>query len=147
MKDIVIRTVCRVIVPFVQVYGLYVIFHGHLSPGGGFAGGAILGSSMVLFALSFHLEAGAQKLGHETSSYLESGGGIWYILIGLLGLALGSNFLTNRAAGLGFGLPGQLFSGGMIFLLSLGIGVKVASTMFTLFYNLSEEEGSGGDHQ
>lgn len=145
MEDIVVRTVCRLMLPFIQVYGFYVIFHGHLSPGGGFAGGAIIGSSMILFGLSFNLKAGTSKLSHETSSFLESGGGIWYILIGLLGMALGSNFLTNQAAGLGFGIPGQVFSSGMIFLLSIGIGLKVASTMITLFYNLGGGESSDGD--
>jgi len=144
MDDLVIRSVSRLVVPFIQLYGFYVIFYGHLSPGGGFAGGAIVASSMILYGLSFNLEAGSRKLGHDISSLMESGGAIWFLMIGLIGILFGSNFLANRFAGVSLGTPGQLFSGGIIFFLSLGIGVKVASTMITLFYSLSGGEDNSG---
>ncbi len=146
MEDIVVRSIARLLVPFIQLYGFYVIFHGHLSPGGGFAGGAIVASSMILYGLSFNLEAGSRKLSHEVSTVLESGGALWFLFIGLAGLLVGAPFLTNQAAGFYLGVPGRLFSSGMIFLLSIGIGVKVASTMITLFYSLSGGEDSGGNH-
>ncbi len=146
MEDVIVRSICRIVVPFIQIYGFYVIFHGHLSPGGGFAGGAIVASSMILFGLSFNLEEGSRKLGHDVSSVLESGGAIWYLLVGIFGIVLGANFLANKAAGFYLGTPGTLFSSGMIFLLALGLGAKVASTMITLFYSLSGGENSGGDH-
>ena len=146
MNDVVVRSVARIIVPFIQLYGLYVIFHGHLSPGGGFAGGAIVGASMILYSLAFNLEACYRKFSHNTSSLLESGGALWYLLIGLLGILAGGVYLTNRAAGFYLGVPGQLFSSGMIFLLSMGIGTKVASTIITLFNSLCEGSGSDGDH-
>jgi len=146
MEDVIVRSICRIVVPFIQIYGFYVIFHGHLSPGGGFAGGAIVASSMILFGLSFNLEEGSRKLSHDVSSLLESGGAIWYLLVGIFGMVLGANFLANKAAGFYLGIPGTLFSSGMIFLLALGLGVKVASTMITLFYSLSGGENSGGDH-
>jgi len=145
MEDIVVRSVARLLVPFIQLYGLYVIFHGHLSPGGGFSGGAIVASSMILYGLSFNLESGTRKLSHDFSSLLESGGALWFLLIGLIGILAGSNFLANRVAGVPLGTPGQLFSSGIIFLLALGIGAKVASTMITLFYSLGGEIG-GGNH-
>ena len=50
-RDIIIRTVCRLLVPFVQLFGLYVIMHGHSSPGGGFQGGVIIASSFILLAM------------------------------------------------------------------------------------------------
>jgi len=146
VEDIVVRSVARIIVPFIQLYGFYVIFHGHLSPGGGFAGGAIVASSMILYGLSFNLEAGSRKLRHDVSTVLESGGALWYLLIGLFGILVGGQYLTNLGAGFYRGVPGQLFSSGMIFLLSMGIGAKVASTMITLFYSLSGGEDSGGNH-
>jgi multicomponent Na+:H+ antiporter subunit B len=145
MEDIVVRSISRLIVPFIQLYGLYVIFHGHLSPGGGFAGGAIVASSMILYGISFNLEAGSRKLSHDVSSLLESGGALWYLLVGLIGILLGSNFLANKIAGVNLGTPGQLLSSGIIFLLALGIGAKVASTMITLFYSLSGGESSDGN--
>jgi len=146
MEDIVVRSIARLLVPFIQLYGFYVIFHGHLSPGGGFAGGAIVASSMILYGLSFNLEAGSRKLSHDVSTVLESGGALWFLFIGLAGLLVGAPFLTNKAAGFYLGVPGRLFSSGMIFLLSIGIGVKVASTMITLFYSLSGGEDTSGNH-
>jgi len=146
MEDLVVRSVSRLIVPFIQLYGLYVIFHGHLSPGGGFAGGAIVASSMILYGLSFNLEAGSRKLSHDASSLLESGGALWYLAVGMAGIALGSNFLANKIAGIDVGTPGQLFSSGIIFLLAVGIGAKVASTMITLFYSLSGGDAGSGNN-
>lgn len=139
MDDLVTHSVCKLMVPFVQLYGAYLVFYGHLSPGGGFAGGAVIASSMVLYALSFGRETVSRRIPPHTSHLLESGGGIWYVLIGLIGILLGANYLTNKAAGFYIGSPGHLFSSGMIFLLALGLGAKVASTMITIYYNLSAE--------
>ena len=140
VDDLVARTVCRLVVPFVQLYGAYLVFYGHLSPGGGFAGGAVVAASIILYALAFGRETAEQRVAPGISHLLESGGGLWYILVGLFGMLLGANFLANKAAGFYLGIPGQLFSSGIIFLLALGVGLKVASTMVTLFYNLSTEE-------
>lgn len=146
MDDLVTRSVCRFLVPFVQLYGAYLIFYGHLSPGGGFAGGAVVASSIILYTLSFGRETALTRIDPGFSHILESGGGIWYILVGLLGILTGVNFLANKAAGFYLGIPGQLFSSGMILLLSLGLGLKVSSTMITLFFNLSAEDNDDDGH-
>jgi len=146
MEDVVVRSISRIIVPFIQLYGIYVILYGHISPGGGFAGGAIVAASMIFYGLSFNLEAGSRKLTHDVSSWMESGGALWYVFLGLLGIVMGGNFITNQAAGFYTGVPGQLVSSGIIMLISLGIGAKVASTMITIFYSLSAGEESSGDH-
>ncbi len=138
MEDIIVRIVVRLIVPFIQIYGVYVVLNGHLSPGGGFAGGAILGSSMLLFGLAFNLEEGSKKLSHDTSMLLESGGALLFGSLGILSILLGSNYLGNANAGFPLGTTGNLFSGGIIFIITMAIGVKVASTVITLFYNLAE---------
>ena len=145
MEDIIVRYISRIIVPFVQLYGLYVILHGHLSPGGGFSGGAIVGASMILYALAFNLGAGTKKLSHDVSSVLESGGALVFAGMGILAVLLGTNFLGNRAAGLPLGVPGNLFSSGAIMVITFAVGIKVASTMITLFYNLVEKEGNSHD--
>jgi len=141
LEDVIIRFISRIIVPFIQVYGLYVILHGHLTPGGSFSGGAVLGSSMILFALSFNLERGAKKLTHDASTVLECGGILWFTVLGLYGIFAGANFLTNQGAGFNLGVPGQAVSGGIIMLVTIGLGLKVASTVITLFYSLIEVEG------
>lgn len=140
MNDIIVKMISRLLIPFIQIYGIYIILHGHLSFGGGFSGGALVGSSLMLFAIIFGLKASEEKLPHKVSSFLESFGILSYILIGLVGLMLGQNFLSNQTAGFPMGNFGRLFSAGMIPLLTLAIGVKVASTMITLLQRLLKEE-------
>lgn len=138
MQDIVLQTVVKVIVPFIQVYGLYIIFHGHISPGGGFAGGAVIASSFILFALANDVEEGFKRFPRLVGKWLEALGGLIFITLGLVGIIRGAAFLTNVPEWLG--RQGELFSAGLIPLLTLAIGIKVCSTVVTLFYHLLEEE-------
>ncbi len=136
MEDRIVRIICRLVLPFIQIYGIYIIVYGHLSPGGGFAGGAIIGSSMVLFALSFNIGAGSKKIPEKASSFMESGGALFFALAGIVSIIIGGNYLANQEAGFGLGSFGTLLSGGLIPLLSVAIGIKITSTIVTLFYDL-----------
>ncbi|WP_034327798.1 MnhB domain-containing protein [Alkaliphilus transvaalensis] len=140
MDDLIVKTITRLIVPFIQLYGIFIILHGHISPGGGFSGGAILGSSIILFTLSYGLERASKKVPHKISAILESAGILWYIFIGLIGIALGGTFLANQDSGFFMGEAGRILSAGMIPLLTVAIGIKVASTMVTLFHTIIEED-------
>jgi multicomponent Na+:H+ antiporter subunit B len=139
VDDLVLKTVARLLIPFIQLYGLYVILHGHLSPGGGFAGGVIVAAGFVLYALAFGRSALATVFPERLSTWLESGGILWYVGLGLVGVFAGGAFLANARAGFPLGLAGRLFSSGLVFLLNLGIGIKVAATIATLFRHLEEE--------
>ena len=141
MNDLIVRSIARIIIPLIQLYGLYIIIHGHLSPGGGFSGGAILGASFILYSLVFGLEAGEKKAPHHVTSLLEAGGILWYILLGLVGIIKGAGFLANGGEIVFLGIPGSLVSGGLIPLITIGIGLKVGSTIITLFHALISEEG------
>ncbi|SDK95696.1 MnhB domain-containing protein [Natronincola ferrireducens] len=140
MDDLIVKTVARLIIPFIQVYGIFIVMHGHLSPGGGFAGGAILGASFILYTLAFGLHKGHKKIPHEISSKVETGGILWFIFIGFIGIWTGHQFLTNKEAGFYMGDTGRVISAGLIPLATFGIGGKVASTMITLFHTLIEED-------
>lgn len=140
IDDQIVRITSRLVVPFIQVYGIYVILNGHLTPGGGFSGGAIFGASLVLIALSFNLEVGVKQISHHTASILESGGALGYALTGLFALFLGGRYLANQSAGFPIGEAGQLFSSGAILVITVFVGIKVASTIVTLFYNIIEGE-------
>ena len=140
MDDLIVRNISRMIIPFIQLYGIFVIFHGHLSPGGGFPGGAILGASIILYTLAFGARKGHQKMPHHLSKKLESGAILWYMLLGMVGIWTGHHFLTNQQAGFYMGSTGQILSGGFIPLITLAIGLKVGSTMITLFHTMIEEE-------
>ncbi len=142
MNDLIVKVITKMLFPFVLVYGFYVILHGHLSPGGGFSGGAIIGGGFVLFTLSYGLEKAEKMLPHRLLKFVESGGLIWYMLIGMVGIIGGGWFLTNREAGFWMGTTYKLFSSGMILWITFAIGMKVASTMISLFRLLIEEEQS-----
>jgi multicomponent Na+:H+ antiporter subunit B len=123
----------RVVIPFTQVFGLFVIFNGHLSPGGGFAGGTIIGASLILKALVSNYRQ--DRRAEFRSEVLESASVAWYLLMGLVGLLAGHAFLSNAGV-FPLGSPGMPLSSGMILIVSMGVGAKVASTMQTLFLGL-----------
>ncbi len=138
-ESLIIRTMARLMTPFIQMFGAYIILHGHLTPGGGFPGGALIGASMILIAVVFGVSEGERRMSHDMSIVLDSLA-ILYIIIGFFGILLGVSFLTNNGAGFSLGTQGTLFSGGIIPILNIIIGLKVASTGKTLFYSLASEE-------
>ena len=143
MNDLILKTITKWLLPFIQLYGVYVVFHGHISPGGGFSGGAILGASIILYIIVFGADKGEKKLPHQTSLIIESGGVAWYMIIGLIGLAITGSYLSNQNAGFYIGEAGALISAGMIPLITIGVGMKVASTMITLFKAIIKEQEHG----
>lgn len=140
MSNLIVQTVARAIIPFIQVYGVYIVFYGHLSPGGGFSGGSIIGASLILFTLSFGMKKTLIKMPHEISERIESGVILWYVGLGLIGIIRGYNFLTNKEAGFFMGETGNILSAGIIPLITAGIAFKVASTILTLFHTIIKEE-------
>ena len=140
MDDLFVRVITKMILPFIQLYGLYVIIHGHLSPGGAFSGGAIYASSLVLYTLAYGLVKGEKRLSHDSSARFESGGILLFIAAGLAGIFLGQTFLTNQAAGFPMGELGKVMSAGLIPFVTFVLGLKVMSTVVTLFHTMLEEE-------
>lgn len=139
VEDMILRELATIMVPILQMYGIYIIAHGASSPGGGFAGGAVLGLSMVLYTLVLGRDRSLTKMPDKVTTVLVSIGPFWYASLGFVGLLRGVNFLTNKGAGVPLGTPGQLFSGGLIAVITVGVGLKVASTIVTLFHALTEE--------
>lgn len=147
--------------PLIQVFGLYVVFHGHLSPGGGFSGGVVLALSMVLFSLVFGRRATMLMLVNPDEP--ARGSARWRHTLAGFGLLMDMNarvplgliagvlvisikilsFLAPGTFKLPLGTPGSLFSSGLILVLSIGVGLVVASTILTLFLILIEEAPHG----
>lgn len=140
MDDLFVKTITRMILPFIQVYGIFVVLHGHLSPGGGFSGGAIIGAGIVLYTLAFGLQAGKKKMPHEVSLKIETSGVLIYAGMGLVGIFAGYHFLANKVAGFPMGTLGRTLSAGLIPIVTVAIGLKVMSTIITLFHTMIEEE-------
>lgn len=140
MNDLVLKTVSRIIIPFIQVYGIFIILNGHLSPGGAFPGGVIVASSLILYSICFSASKLKDKIPHSFSQKVESWSVIMFVFLGLIGIAKGFNFLTNQKALLLTGKTGTIISGGLIPVLSILIGIKVASTILTLFISMINQE-------
>jgi len=112
----------KLIYPAILVLGAYVFIHGHLTPGGGFQGGAIIATGILLMMMSykdFHLN-------HTVLTWIESVAGITFATIGIAGLIVGKTFLENFMP---IGTLNDLFSGGIIPIIYIAVGFKVAAEL------------------
>jgi multicomponent Na+:H+ antiporter subunit B len=117
------------------VFGMYVILHGQLTPGGGFHGGVIIGAAWLLVYI-----ASGQRLFHRLTpkklvDAIEASGAAMYAIIGLLAFISGGLFLQNI---LPLGTPGDITSGGTIALINLFVGIEVATAFMLLFSEFIE---------
>ncbi|NPV70802.1 MAG: sodium:proton antiporter [Firmicutes bacterium] len=140
MDSTIARTIGRLVLPFIQVLGLYIAFHGHLSPGGGFAGGTVVGASLIL-ALLLDIPFRGKSVLKESFALAESSCLVIYAMIGFVGIAAGTGFLGNLSAGFPRGIPGSVLSAGYMVPLGVAICLKVASTIGSLFWALAREDG------
>ena len=132
--NFMLRVGSRALFGIILMTGVYIAIHGHLTPGGGFPGGAMIASSMLLLYLADD-EFRAKIKGFKM---LESFAGTAYVLIGLTGLLLGGYFLENL---LDNGVIGDLFSAGIIPIVYVLIGLKVGSEISGIIDNFLTEEG------
>lgn len=95
----VIMSTVKVVAPFALTYALYVTLHGAASPGGGFQGGAIVGSVVLMIAFAFGIEPTRRWLSNELVVGLAAGGAAVFMLVGLGTMALGGAFLEYGAYG------------------------------------------------
>ncbi len=135
--DFIVEKVSRYLIPFIQLFGLYVIAHGHYSPGGGFQGGVILGASIILLSVSHNLRTALRRMGEKTSALFSPIGVLIYAGTGFLCMVLGYNFLDYQAlAALLPGGPIMARSHGIL-LVEIGVGMAVMGTMVWIFKNLA----------
>jgi len=135
--DLVIRTTCRMIIPFIQVFALYVIAHGHHSPGGGFQGGVILGASFVLFAIGFNLRSAINQMGEKVTAFLCALGVFIYAFTGILCVVFKSNYLDYSALAVLFGTDPVTARSYGILIVEIGVGIAVMAVMVVLYFNLA----------
>jgi len=124
------------IYPVLWLFPLYVILHGHLSPGGGFHGGVTMGVLLIMISVLYGTAFSLPKLSLTALSYTEYSSALAFILVGLAGVVHGSGFLSNIGAGFFKGSPGDLVSAGFLPLLNVIIGFKVAAGLVSIYYQL-----------
>jgi multicomponent Na+:H+ antiporter subunit B len=133
-QDVIVKTLSRLLVPFMVVYALYVIMHGHHSPGGGFQGGVILAAGFVLLVVSHGLEQTRKRLSEKASGALSSIGVFIYAGIGALCLIPGGNYLDyGKLSKLLPVAPAEARSLGILGV-EIGVALAVMAVMFTIFH-------------
>jgi multicomponent Na+:H+ antiporter subunit B len=140
--DLIVKTTCRLVIPFIQIFALYVIAHGHYSPGGGFQGGVIMGASLVLFAIAFNLRAAIRRMSERVIMLLAALGVGIYAGVGILCMLLEKNYLDYSALATFFAFdPVNARSHGIL-MVEIGVGIVVMAVMVLLYYILA----SAGKH-
>jgi len=131
--SLVLYTGCRLLFPLVLLFGAYLFIHGHLTPGGGFQGGAVIASAFVLV----YLGCRGKRISEKGSKTIESLGALVFIGVGLVGLAVGGRFFLSNF--LPKGELYTLFSAGIIPVIYIAIGLKVGSELAGVVDHLWEE--------
>jgi len=134
---IIVKTVSSWVKVLIFLFGIYIILFGHLTPGGGFAGGVILASSYVLLMLAFGREFVEKDLPLALDSKLDCLGAFMFALIAILGLVFGGVFFVNFLQKYLPGEPLNLISAGTIPLSNIAIGLKVGASLFLVIFLLS----------
>jgi multicomponent Na+:H+ antiporter subunit B len=131
--SLVLTTGCRLLFPLMLLFGAYVFIHGHVTPGGGFQGGAIIASAFLLV----YLGCRGRRISKVRSTVTESLSGLVFVVMGLLGLTVGGGyFLANFMP---HGLLNQVWSAGIIPVIYIAVGFKVGSELAGVIDNLVEE--------
>ncbi|OPL18685.1 MAG: hypothetical protein AVO35_04975 [Candidatus Aegiribacteria sp. MLS_C] len=131
--SLIVKTVTRLTVGLIFLYGIYIILHGHLTPGGGFAGGVIIALSFINLDLAFGGKVSAGIFSKESTGVVEALGALMFLALALIGLQYGGffdNFLHPD------GEPGGLVSAGIIPLENIAISLKVGAGLFGIFLTL-----------
>ena len=129
----ILSTGSMFLLPLLLLFGVYIFLHGHLTPGGGFQGGVVIASGMLLVLLS----RVSHRLNHLVLTLLESLSGFSYVLIGAAGIFLAAGFLDNTV--LPLGSYGRLLSAGAIPLIYSFVGLKVGTELTNILDTMKEE--------
>jgi multisubunit Na+/H+ antiporter MnhB subunit len=132
--SVIVKKVTQLIAGLIFLYGIYIIAHGHLSPGGGFAGGALIAGSFILLILAFGSDILRLRKEEAGSTVTESIAVLAFVLLAVAGLFVGTrvffvNFLPK-------GTVGELVSAGLIPLYNIFTGIEVAAAIVTIFLAL-----------
>jgi len=130
----IVKTVTGGMAGMTFLYGTYIVLHGHLTPGGGFAGGVMVCAAFILIVLARGSEEAVSESKKWRSSVAESLGIFAFWILAMIGLIGGAfffyNFLTK-------GKPFHLLSAGFMPLSNIAIGLEVASALFAVFITLA----------
>ena len=132
---IIVKKITQIICPIIFMFGLYIIVHGHLTPGGGFAGGVIMAGAFILQILANgNILSGLRKEEHNLE-FMESAAILGFLIIAGLGLLISGSFVFF-ANFLNKGELGNLISAGFIPIENIVVGAEVCAAIATIFIAL-----------
>mgnify|MGYP004490262961 FL=1 len=131
-NDLILQHIAKVLVPIILMFGMYVIMNGHISPGGGFSGGAIMGAGLILYLNAFGFKKTESFFTFKTFQIVSLCALSFYAISKAYSFFTGANHLWSFITP---GTPGKLFSAGLIPYLNLAVGLVVCCTMYA-FYTL-----------
>lgn len=134
-QQTLIRVIAKMTIPFILVFGCYVILHGELGPGGGFQGGVILAAAFILYGLVFGADELRRRIPTSIIDACMALGALLYASVGLASMRLGGTFLDYGM--LTRGPAGDNEALGMS-LVEYGVGLTVCSVMVTIYLMISE---------
>lgn len=129
-QNLILKYGAMILVPFVILFGVYVILNGHISPGGGFSGGAIIGAGLILYALAFGHEKISKVLNYRSFTVITSCALLTYAGCKAYSFYTGANHLGGEIPK---GIAGAILSGGFILPLNICVGIIVALTMYGFY--------------
>ena len=129
-NDVILQTAARVLVPPIIIFGIYVILGGHLGPGGGFSGGAIIGAGLILYLNAFGFKKTERFFTGKTYKILSVCALGCYCLAKSYSFYTGANHIESMIP---LGTPGAILSSGLILILNICVGIVVAGTMYTFY--------------
>lgn len=129
-NDVILQTVARILVPPIIIFGIYVILCGHLGPGGGFSGGAVIGAGLILYLNAFGFAKTERFFTAKTYKWMSFGALACYALAKSYSFYTGANEIHSVIP---LGTPGAILSSGLILLLNICVGIVVAGTMYTFY--------------
>lgn len=136
-NDAILQKVAFVLVPMIIIFGIYIILNGHLSPGGGFSGGAVIGAGLILYLNAFGFAKTEKFFTEKTYKWICFGSLTFYCLAKSYSFFTGANHIPS---GIPLGNPGDIISSGLILPLNICVGLVVACTMYA-FYALFRKGG------
>lgn len=136
-NDKILQKIAFILVPPIIIYGIYVILNGHLSPGGGFSGGAIIGAGLILYLNAFGFRKTEKFFTYKTFSRVTVCSLLFYAGAKSYAFFTGANHLES---GIPKGIAGNILSSGLILPLNIAVGMIVACTMYA-FYALFRKGG------
>jgi len=137
-QSIIVQIICSLLIPFIQLFALYVIFHGHYGPGGGFQGGVLLAVSIILQRLYLGTEISYRKFPPKLGPALGAIGMLIFGLTGIIPMLFGGAFLDYGSLPIPWVHGAELRALGIL-IVEIGIGLAVFGTLVLIFDSLIGE--------